>query len=446
MPGNQSKKAVALREKQAELMGNAAKTGRLDELKELVKNGANVNKTANLYYYHDIYPLEYAAQNGHADCMRYLLDNGAKLNPRRKRGQKVLLYAAASGNPECLQVLFDKGMDVNEKGEFDETATMWAAEYNKPECMKILLLHNPDLNMETSKYDAKTVLYIAAECNSIECVRLLLNYKPKPNIDSNRSFSYCRTPLCIASYEGHSDIVKLLLENGANVNEGEYGFSPLRLAVEKNKLGCVQVLCDNGADMNVPEGEDSLLLTATRNTQCFTLETLLYRGCDPNQKSGKSPEMYPIDLVLQKLINETWSRMYRSRALKILFKYGAHLDMCKLAKVTSDLFYGNDLRQVEMYCVAIETSCTPCAQSLYEKAIEIFEKEPDKLKQVNFHFEKATSLENQASRYIRKCVNSSGVFLQAHNFQTKVDSLPLPEEVKKHILLEHLEPLIDASY
>ncbi|TPP59183.1 Ankyrin-2 [Fasciola gigantica] len=57
------------------------------------------------------------------------------------------------------------------------------------------------------------------------------------------------TALHIASLAGHIDIVKLLMEYGANVNaQSQNGFTPLYMAAQENHVEVVNHLLNNGAN------------------------------------------------------------------------------------------------------------------------------------------------------------------------------------------------------
>jgi ankyrin repeat protein len=56
------------------------------------------------------------------------------------------------------------------------------------------------------------------------------------------------TALCLASKNGNYDIMKLLIEAGANVNiVSKDGISALTLAIRSRKPECVKLLLDNQA-------------------------------------------------------------------------------------------------------------------------------------------------------------------------------------------------------
>ena len=55
----------------------------------------------------------------------------------------------------------------------------------------------------------------------------------------------------MASYSGHLDIVKLLVDNDADINaEDMFGSTSLELASDKGHLEICEILINNGADVN----------------------------------------------------------------------------------------------------------------------------------------------------------------------------------------------------
>ena len=57
------------------------------------------------------------------------------------------------------------------------------------------------------------------------------------------------TPLTAAASQGHTSIVKLLLDAGASIEEGLGGWTPVKLAACGGHLFTVQLLLDRRAQM-----------------------------------------------------------------------------------------------------------------------------------------------------------------------------------------------------
>lgn len=61
------------------------------------------------------------------------------------------------------------------------------------------------------------------------------------------------TPLCVAIQKGEFDLVKKLIEYGADINEKSYGMTPLMVAARYNKTEILKLLLANGANANVKD-------------------------------------------------------------------------------------------------------------------------------------------------------------------------------------------------
>lgn len=74
------------------------------------------------------------------------------------------------------------------------------------------------------------------------------------------------TPLMWASYVGHTDVVKYLLECGANVDAiDEHGISSLSWASGRNHVDIVELLLEAGASPNLCDKNDTTpLIWASR--------------------------------------------------------------------------------------------------------------------------------------------------------------------------------------
>ena len=104
-----------------------------------------------------------------------------------------------------------------------------------------------------------------------------------------------RTPLFQAIIENHSDVIKWLIENGADLNhQDRNGWTPLHFAVQEKQLDTVALLLLSGANTNLHDiyGNGPLWRAAFDARGDYRIvETLLAAGADPNHKnnSHKSP-------------------------------------------------------------------------------------------------------------------------------------------------------------
>ncbi len=103
-------------------------------------------------------------------------------------------------------------------------------------------------------------------------------------------------PLNYAAFGDRAEIAKLLLENGARVNQTIGGSTPLDFAVARGSVEAARILIDYGADVRrvYPDGRTPLHI-AVANGHFTTVELLIDRGADLAIKDKTG--MTPLDLA-----------------------------------------------------------------------------------------------------------------------------------------------------
>ncbi|WP_075340555.1 ankyrin repeat domain-containing protein [Tenacibaculum agarivorans] len=74
--------------------------GNFDAVKAMIDNGENVNKTST-----GLTPLMFAARYNRAKIAQLLIDNGAKLKTRSKRGLTALKWAKIAKANETVEII-----------------------------------------------------------------------------------------------------------------------------------------------------------------------------------------------------------------------------------------------------------------------------------------------------------------------------------------------------
>ena len=98
----------------------AAAFGDLEQVKELVEAGVNLNGKNRVT---GVSPLIAAAVNGQIEVVKYLLGKGADVNAKTHRGFTALMGASANAdNAALVKLLIAKGADVNVKSASGRTA------------------------------------------------------------------------------------------------------------------------------------------------------------------------------------------------------------------------------------------------------------------------------------------------------------------------------------
>ena len=187
----------------------AAENGNLEELKKLIKSGADVN-AKNEY---GNTALIYAAWNGHTDCLSALIVAGADVNAKNNDGYTALTLAARDGQTDCVAVLISAGADVNAKNDDGNTALILAACMGHTECVNALLKSGADINAKDIDYG--TALSWAAWYGYKDCVALLK--QAQRDLDA-KNLGHTSTP-SVPIYEQEADNELKELDKSAQVPE-----------------------------------------------------------------------------------------------------------------------------------------------------------------------------------------------------------------------------------
>jgi len=216
---------------------DAAKSGKIKEVRKLIDEGHRVN-TRDLTYY-NFTPLHYAVWNGHKDVVALLLDRGADTGARNEDGQMPLHLAALFDHKVVTELLLDKGADINAEDKWGLTPLYGAISCSYKEVAIFLLDRGADTKGQDK--DEKTSLHWAAQYNDKDIVARLLDRGG----DINATDRSGNTPLHYAVWKGHKDVVALLLDRGADIwVTGKGGGTLLHDAVSSGDTGVAAELLD----------------------------------------------------------------------------------------------------------------------------------------------------------------------------------------------------------
>ena len=188
-----------------------------------------------------------SAERGELVMVKKLLAGGARIDARDQRGRSALLAATQRNRVETAKFLIQEGADVNAKDFIQDSPFLYAAAEGRVEILKMTLGAGADLK-SINRYRG-TALIPAAHHGHVEAVKLLL----ATAIDKDHVNNLGWTALLEAVILGdggaaHTEIVRLLVEAGANANLADRdGITPLAHAKKSGYSGLVRVLSAAGA-------------------------------------------------------------------------------------------------------------------------------------------------------------------------------------------------------
>jgi pectate lyase len=128
-----------LLEEGAELsMHTAAYLGDIDKVRNFIEAGTNVNGEP---LRGGITPLYWAVREHHEDVAELLIEKGANVQVKNRRGWTPLHHAVRGGNRDMVELLITKCADVNAKLKSGKTALSLAKERGHTEIVELLRKH-----------------------------------------------------------------------------------------------------------------------------------------------------------------------------------------------------------------------------------------------------------------------------------------------------------------
>jgi ankyrin repeat protein len=178
-----------------------------------------------------------SAEKGDLKAIQLFLSAGIDCNTQSAKGSTALMAAAKNGRIDVVNKLLEQKANIDAQGKQGVTALMLAAENNQVEVVKLLLQKNADPNLEDQT--GWSALMKAVYQGNTGCVEAL----------AARSRQEVNRGLLVAALTEHQEIVKILLDNGAEVDSrAEDGRTPLMLAAGKGDNDLVAFLLKAGAD------------------------------------------------------------------------------------------------------------------------------------------------------------------------------------------------------
>jgi uncharacterized protein len=277
-------------------------------IERLLKAGADPNAVST----EGETALMTVARTGVVEAAKVLLDHGAKVDAREEwHGQTALMWAVDEKHPAMVKELIAHGADVNavsniNKWERQKTAEprdkwlplggltplLFAARQGCIECEQILL--EAGARIDTTDPDGISPVLIAIINGHYDAAAFLLNHGANPNLadDTGRTALFSAvdfntmpvsnrpSPRVIENQMTSLDLIKLLLDKGANVNAQLLKQQPYR-----TKL-------DRGDDTMLTTGTTPLL-RAAKAADLPAMRLLLAKGADPKlaTRAGITPLM-----------------------------------------------------------------------------------------------------------------------------------------------------------
>ena len=309
----------------------AVKNKNLNMIKILLNNNFDLKREPSI--------LSYAIENGDENIIKYLLEKGSDIDDTSINGMSVLYDAVLNLNPKLVEYFLEKGASIEGAGnsyiygniitaatgskfnnKYDKfPVDLEALEKSAENSAKIMetIISKADKNFINDYLDGKTPLIIAVGNSYLETAKILIENGADVNavdfegwsalsyavnngdieiaklLITNKAKIKGELLLAIKSpiVESRIDMMKLLIENGANINYAdENEFTPLNTAIEIGDMELTKFLITNGANVNslMPYGGVNLIGWAISENNMDLLQILIENGANVNYTDGDS--------------------------------------------------------------------------------------------------------------------------------------------------------------
>ncbi|XP_073183775.1 protein phosphatase 1 regulatory subunit 12A isoform X3 [Lepidochelys kempii] len=211
----------------------ACSSGDTDEVLRLLERGADINY-ANV---DGLTALHQACIDDNVDMVKFLVENGANINQPDNEGWIPLHAASSCGYLDIAEYLISQGAHVGAVNSEGDTPLDIAEE----EAMEELLqneVNRQGVDIEAARKEEERIM--------LRDARQWLN---SGRINDVRHAKSGGTALHVAAAKGYTEVLKLLIQAGYDVNIKDYdGWTPLHAAAHWGKEEACRILVENLCD------------------------------------------------------------------------------------------------------------------------------------------------------------------------------------------------------
>ena len=304
----------------------AAGAGSLESVRDLAQHGADVNAAEPLG---GQTALMWAAAEGHSVVVAGLIELGARVDAASKAGFTPLVFATIKDEAEPMRILLAAGADPNVTLRSGARPIVVALQYRHTAAALRLIDGGADIAVRDRS--GNSMLHLAAQTGDIRLVRSLLAKLADPNARTPKSTAPVgargsggggrggptgeQTPLMMAARGDHEDVMRALVEAGADPHlKAQDGSTLLMAAASGARLAAFTYAYEIDPDVSAVTTTGNTVMHVavgmngrTQPEVCEVIQFLADRhaALDELNEAGRTPmaiaDNLPVDLAVDLL-------------------------------------------------------------------------------------------------------------------------------------------------
>ncbi|KAJ3496601.1 hypothetical protein NLG97_g2546 [Lecanicillium saksenae] len=248
----------------------AVSRGQEKSLVTLFDHGATLEK--------EDHAVQCAAEQGHGAILQLLLAHGGNPNARSRDWEKTpalisAIKTQAGSGIDMVRLLLENGANANARTGENRRTALSCCRYQ--ELVLILLEYGAEVTPGDFIYFCRD--------GPLDIVKLLIDH----GADANLELKSGSRPLMAAASGGDDSIVSTLLHHGANIHACHEGRTALDYAVMNSKIEVARILLERGAEKRLQGGNSGLLVEAVEKSDAEMIQLLINYGADLNFQNEK---------------------------------------------------------------------------------------------------------------------------------------------------------------
>ena len=255
------------RTKNQYFLHKAVEQNRIEMVKWLIENGAEVNAKNTEHRT----PLHCASNLSLFEVVQYLIENGANVNAKDKDDLTPLhdaSFMTTNRSKEILKYLLENGAQIDAKTKNGLTPLHYASHYGQLDIVKYLIEKGAQIEAKTTT--GQIPLHLSASCSQPGVVRHLIekgtSIDAKDN-DGNTALHNCINDQYQRNYKPNIaiEVIKILIENGACIDQKAMDFARHKKILEYLTLKQKEILNAATPEETVSNKDPCIICNGPKN-------------------------------------------------------------------------------------------------------------------------------------------------------------------------------------